>query len=411
MIQDNMIDEKYSSIELRAMFEQFKKEGLSHEQMAEKLSVSLRTVARYIKKFGLSHRNQLSLSVETVAQLYDDGLTANEIAKKFGVSHDAITRRLHQAGREINRASNIEKHFVRVHDAMWGDIEHDLNGGLSKTMICAKYHLRPDNLEKLMKRKQYHREFVGDTTEIESILASSDGIDNPKAKAAVKLYLTAVLDFVRDYKCLPTATSLANYMNLSVQTVAWWFKKHDYSRLLAHNAISSQVSIVEKTLSDLSIAYVLNNRKIIPPFEIDLWLYDLNIGIEINPSTAHCINPERKMHKISCDYHQKKALECWHKNIRLIQLYDWDIFQSNVESSISAYLAEWTNFGEIKEVTIDLDKPFCHESDLLKNGFTEIKVNPPLCRQVNANTNRLTNEQNLQTLYVYNSGSITYMRK
>lgn len=410
MAQRNLISKKYTKAELQHIFKQFKERNLSYEQMASELSVSLRTIARYLKEFGLSQNNELSLTVESVVNLYDSGFTANEIANKFNVSHDAVTCRLHKAGRKINRAENIEKHFNRVHGELWTKIEYDLNCGMSKTAICAKYHLRPDNFERMVREKQYSHSFIGDVTEINSILALTGDMPNSKTRNALRLYMNAILDYIDEYECLPTLTSLARYMNISVQTVSWWFKKHDYTRLLARNIVSTQVSIVEKILSDLSIVYEINNRKLISPFEIDIWLYDLNVGIEVNPSTSHCLNQSRRMHKMTIDYHQKKALECWHKNIRLIQLYDWDIFESDTNALISDLLVEQISFDNVNEVVIDLDKPICRKADLLANGFVESYVNPPICVFVNANTNKITNEQDKQALCVYDSGSITYVR-
>ena len=208
MAQKNLISKKYTKVELQHIFKQFKERNLSHEQMAAELSVSLRTVARYLKEFGLSQNNELSLTVDVVVNLYDSGFTANEIANKFNVSHDAVTRRLRKAGRKINRAENIEKHFNRVHDDLWTDIEYDLNCGMSKTAICAKYHLRPDSFERMVREKQYCHSFVGDVTEINLILASTDNMPNSKTRNALRLYMSAILNYVNEYKCLPDINNL-----------------------------------------------------------------------------------------------------------------------------------------------------------------------------------------------------------
>lgn len=61
----------------------------------------------------------------------------------------------------------------------------------------------------------------------------------------------------------------------------------------------------------------VNIRKVIAPLELDIWLPDHNIGIEINGFFWHQEAPLK---------HLNKTLECQKKGIRLIQLWDVEIF-------------------------------------------------------------------------------------
>ena len=65
----------------------------------------------------------------------------------------------------------------------------------------------------------------------------------------------------------------------------------------------------------------INDRKAIRPKEIDVFLPELNIGIEYNGNYWHCI--ENGTPK---DLHLKKSLLCRNKDIRLIHIYEFEDF-------------------------------------------------------------------------------------
>lgn len=66
----------------------------------------------------------------------------------------------------------------------------------------------------------------------------------------------------------------------------------------------------------------LNDRKAIRPKEIDIFLPELNIGIEYNGNYWHCIENGTPR-----DLHLKKSLLCRNKDIRLIHIYEFEDFE------------------------------------------------------------------------------------
>lgn len=66
-------------------------------------------------------------------------------------------------------------------------------------------------------------------------------------------------------------------------------------------------------------AILENKRKAIYPFELDIYLPDLKIGIEYNGMRWHSIELGTPK-----DYHLMKSLKCREKNIRLIHIYEFE---------------------------------------------------------------------------------------
>lgn len=85
-------------------------------------------------------------------------------------------------------------------------------------------------------------------------------------------------------------------------------------------------SRVEQFLKDNNISYIRNCRKIISPQEIDIYIPEFKVGIEVNDiethnSTINTFGGEPK----SKDYHYNKSKICEEKGIRLIHIwsYEW----------------------------------------------------------------------------------------
>lgn len=92
----------------------------------------------------------------------------------------------------------------------------------------------------------------------------------------------------------------------------------------------------EDTISKWGIKYEIHNRTIIAPFEIDFWFPDFKIGIEINDVASHNSDipfMEGGVPKPS-NYHQEKAKKAVDANIRLIHLYEWELYDDKVMNFI-----------------------------------------------------------------------------
>ena len=105
-------------------------------------------------------------------------------------------------------------------------------------------------------------------------------------------------------------------------------------------------------------------RDKIPPMELDIFLPEFNLGIEINGSYWHS---ERFKDK---NYHLKKYNLCKEKGIRLISIWEWEILKdkSKIENFIKNLISEKVKLQarklKIKEVNIEEQKSFLKDNHL-----------------------------------------------
>ena len=91
---------------------------------------------------------------------------------------------------------------------------------------------------------------------------------------------------------------------------------------------SSQELIIRSWLDEWGIAYITNDRSVIPPKELDIYIPALKIAIECNGCYWHSDMEKPK------DYHVKKFKECKDMGIQLIQIWeDWMINKLDIVKS------------------------------------------------------------------------------
>lgn len=188
---------------------------------------------------------------------------------------------------------------------------------------------------------------------------------------------------------------------------------------------------------------LLNNRKIIKPYEIDIYLPELNLAIEFNGSYWHSSIYKDKY------YHLNKSNECCDKNIKLYQIYEqeWIENRDYVESNILYLIGHNKNILNIEDVkliiiynkiilsfdnrviySLEFDKidDLIFINDLyrknhyyIKSGFIilfdkllEIYKNYNMISMVNLSIplNDVFNHFNFEQIYITEPGSISYKK-
>jgi len=105
---------------------------------------------------------------------------------------------------------------------------------------------------------------------------------------------------------------------------------------------------VLELLDRLGIDYLVNDRTVIRPLELDIFVPSRNLGIEINGFFWHSDKPTA---------HKDKLLRCRAQGVRLIQLWDTEIYESwpKVESLLVQILGKSVRLGarklEIRQVS------------------------------------------------------------
>lgn len=145
------------------------------KEIASELNLSRITVSRYLKELNLQ-RDPIDIQIDDILALYNQNYSINEIAKHFNVSHSVIAKTLKRENIQFSRENNIKKHFERTHQALWPNIEQDLNNGRSKVAIAKKYKMRVDSVTRLMTRNNYVKQFTGSLEPLEQAFIEAENL-------------------------------------------------------------------------------------------------------------------------------------------------------------------------------------------------------------------------------------------
>ena len=83
--------------------------------------------------------------------------------------------------------------------------------------------------------------------------------------------------------------------------------------------------LVDKILEVYDKEIITHTRKVISPFELDIYLPDINLAIEYNGAYWHSLEKG-----LSKNYHLDKSIICKNKNIRLIHIYGFEDFNYQI---------------------------------------------------------------------------------
>ena len=111
---------------------------------------------------------------------------------------------------------------------------------------------------------------------------------------------------------------------------------------------------VEDLLKSLNISYQKNNRTVLNGQELDFYIEEKSLAIEINPNTSHNSNkyanqPSRSMFSSTKEstYHFNKYQACKELGITLIQLFSYDLdpitFENKTKHHLTSLLIGYTN--------------------------------------------------------------------
>lgn len=248
--------------------------------------------AKSIQKYGVKHVFQL----KNIQKLAKEGMM-----KKYGVAHPMqvpeikakiIPSMLNPESSKKNAAARIRKHYEN---------------------ICKDKYVEPlFSLEEYANRKNDQHLFkwrcrkCGNVFEMTIRWAWHWG--------------GPVHSYARCFNCFPKTTNLGK-------------SKEEFE-------------LVEflKTITDSDIIHGTPlNRKIIPPYEIDIFIPSLNIGVEFDGIFWHSVECKEN----AIEYHMKKTSLCEEKGIRLIHIWsqEWETDRKNVERSLKEIIEGKIDFS------------------------------------------------------------------
>lgn len=163
---------------------------------------------------------------------------------------------------------------------------------------------------------------------------------------------------------------IAELFNVNPSAVSYWFKQHDISSVVHHPTIQSkpQQEIFEYC-SSLTSGVVLDEKRIIPPKHIDVFIPDSNLAIELNGIYWH---KEKKLQ------HLEKTNLLQDKGIRLIQFWDneWaektDICKSIISNALGYSNRIYSRKCEVHFLDNKTYREFCESNHI--SGYAPASI-------------------------------------
>jgi len=140
------------------------------------------------------------------------------------------------------------------------------------------------------------------------------------------------------------------------------------------NSYSSFHNKICEFLDELNIKYIKNDRSIISPLELDIYIPRYNIAIEVNGIYWHSELFKDKF------YHQNKLNLAYEKGVRLIQIWedDWNLKQNIIKHRLKIIFNKekvlYARKCKIKELNFKEYKEFLNTYHLQGSIVTKIKL-------------------------------------
>jgi DNA-binding transcriptional MerR regulator/very-short-patch-repair endonuclease/DNA-binding XRE family transcriptional regulator len=412
-------------IEQQEFLDSYKKLGGDLKKLSEKFSLSERTIRHYKAKYGLTKPKKANISVEELRQLYCvELLSVVDIAEKLGVHRDTVYSYLSK--NNITRESKYNIELIR-------DLYSTKNYNITQLLKALNISNR-ETLLKLLKEHNIVNPIKETITQLYSNNSSVEGIAKvlniPNSEVLFNLKHHSIyreripeinLEEFKKLRCTKSLEELAEYYNCSTRTIAQFISKNNlpsYKNLayldfpyeevyhlyieknytldelaakygcsrttigkfvLANNIVkSTRESSIERKIKEWldsnNIEYEQNCRKLITPYEIDFYLLEYDIAIEVCGVYWHSTkNNADKLHIY------KKYLKCKSEGFRLITIFEdeinnsFEIVTSRLKSILGLSKSKlYARNCCVREITSREGIDFLNKYHLQKSGKNKI---------------------------------------
>ena len=177
---------------------------------------------------------------------------------------------------------------------------------------------------------------------------TKQNLDQTRKEIALKKYSEFIDVVPGEYiiKCPHPGCTLCEEKQYRIPSSVFFDRRRDRTEPCTHILPvrdKTWGSGIEKTVRSIldkyNISYICNDRSIIYPKELDIYIPSKNIAIECNGVYSHCSRMKPST------YHVKKTLECWEQGVQLIHLWEDQIKNTPdiIESILCAKLGICSN--------------------------------------------------------------------
>lgn len=278
--------------------------GVYHYSKTQEFSDKIKRTS--IDRYGVNHYSK-------TLEFKNSVLKSNN--RIYGVNYPSQN----EVVAEQIKKTNLEKHGVEC--------------VLQSLTIRAK--ITNTNLQKFGVETPFQSDII--RTKIKKTNLEKHGVENPIQNSAISTksgntrknnyYNSIILEKLNDPVWLTdknksgmSVYEISRELNVSASNLAKYFHSHGIE--ICRHYRSSYEKTITQILDDYGIQYIINNRKLIYPYELDIVIPSIKLAIEINGGYWH--HEDRGKHKL---YHLTKTQMCQKIGLELWHIFDWEIDQ------------------------------------------------------------------------------------
>lgn len=204
----------------------------------------------------------------------------------------------------------------------------DVRNKIQDTMLHRYGTIHPaQNPEVLQKTKETIMRKYGVTSYTQTMDYRKKVMKDPTKADRYEEFMKSPVQYIQaHYRVSPTIPSVAKDLGVCEGVIYNWVSSLDIWDLFEHK-YSSMENEVNEFLLSLGVQNVVrNDRQVIKPLEIDLYLPDYKFGIECNPTDTHnssFLGPFEEPPK-PYTYHQVKTKAAIENGITLFHIFGWE---------------------------------------------------------------------------------------
>lgn len=283
-------------------------------RLFNKYNIVARPNARALKKPDSHKRNRTStvlregsftdvIGADELSRLYSvEGLSAPQIAKAHGVNPTSVYRAL--------RFYNIQTSDAAFYNTVTADQLKQLYE-TEKRSIYDIGSLHGVDAQRVLTALKHHNIPIKDRNQ-----AAAD-----RARAHWPTGSAELLDdetWLRNQLNTCSQSEVAEILECSQTAVSDAAKRHG---IIASIKKSRPQRMMESWLTEIGVEFEANNRNVISPHELDIYIPAAKLAIEVNGEWWHCDAHER----ITPTYHQAKTQKCNELGISLYHIWTREV--------------------------------------------------------------------------------------
>ena len=307
-------------------------EGKTRQEIGNHFNRNSTWAGKKSKDFGLNFLNEKSNKLNNKIKILPNNLTKKEVSEFLGVDQEKLNRMIKNNEIIYNFKDNgtAFEEFLLKNPTILKDFKTLWDNNIKQGEIMSTLNIKSTRFQEIRKYLKLERDKEYFSKCSKEIALSKDLLKK-RNESIHKAWSSrnGDQDKAKEFSNKMKEIRLNQEFQKHKEIIDSLEKNND---LLPKNNNESYYEIkIKGILDELNINYIRRTRKVIPPKELDFYLPDYNIAIEVDEIRGHNSDynylAQGKQKPKPKNYHKNKTDICKSKGIRLIHITELDIIE------------------------------------------------------------------------------------